>query len=559
LKILIFLFLIATACFGQLSPGDLHQTHEHLEGIANCTKCHESGQQLASKKCLSCHVILKEKIEQKLGLHARKEYLHCENCHVEHQGKDFDLIYWEKGKEKFDHSLTGYTLQGKHSELKCRNCHHPDNIPDLSKLKNAKKDLKRTFIGLQQDCLTCHHNEHRRQVSENCLSCHSMDSWKQDLKFDHSQTKYSLTGKHRNVDCVKCHPVISDNIQQEDKSYLRFTGIKHNTCTSCHRDIHIGKLGTNCQTCHNTKGWQVGYAKYFDHAQTSYPLRGKHSNLKCQNCHKPGKPLKIAQFRLCTDCHQDFHAGQFKHRDQKGACEECHSVDGFVPSLFSTKQHKTTQYALTGAHLAIPCIACHKKTVSRGRQKTIEFHFKSTRCRACHENPHKNQVDRFLSTVSRQTKSDGCEHCHQTKDWSSISFEHDLTSFALDGRHIALSCSDCHQNKQKDELKFKLRKNQCSDCHQDVHFSQFKAISNKTTDCLRCHSTTDWLAEKFDHNINSKFKLSGAHQTVPCSDCHHTIWEDNRRFIRYKPLDMSCKSCHNKNPEQLKKGSLKDE
>ena len=34
-------------------------------------------------------------------------------------------------------------------------------------------------------------------------------------------------------------------------------------------------------------------------------------------------------------------------------------------------------------------------------------------------------------------------------------------------------------------------------------------------DCQLCHTTTQWLGAKFDHNT-TKFPLTGAHATVTC-------------------------------------------
>jgi len=125
LRIFLYSFSLLMLFFGsgmaQLSPGDLHRSHKHLEGIENCTSCHESGEKLSADKCLDCHLILKKEINAKKGLHSRSEFQVCADCHVEHQGRDFDLIYWKEGIQNFDHTQTGYRLEGKHKNLKCRN------------------------------------------------------------------------------------------------------------------------------------------------------------------------------------------------------------------------------------------------------------------------------------------------------------------------------------------------------------------------------------------------------------------------------------------------------
>ena len=37
-----------------MSPGDLTQYHADLEGLLNCTKCHDLGEGVSEAKCLDC-------------------------------------------------------------------------------------------------------------------------------------------------------------------------------------------------------------------------------------------------------------------------------------------------------------------------------------------------------------------------------------------------------------------------------------------------------------------------------------------------------------------------
>ncbi|MBN2366200.1 MAG: hypothetical protein EH225_09420, partial [Calditrichaeota bacterium] len=165
----LFLLVFYISASGQLSPGDLHRSHEAYEGIRNCSLCHGIGQKIKAENCLECHKLLAERIRSKEGLHANPGYNDCQTCHVEHHGRDFDLIWWKNGQENFDHSLTGFTLNGKHTQLKCRDCHQAQFILEKDKLRQQNKDLNRTFLGLQQMCLNCHRDEHRAQLSSKCL------------------------------------------------------------------------------------------------------------------------------------------------------------------------------------------------------------------------------------------------------------------------------------------------------------------------------------------------------------------------------------------------------
>jgi hypothetical protein len=545
----IFLLFLSQLVFAQLSPGDLHKSHTQLEGLKNCSKCHGVGQRITATRCLECHQILKEEIAQKKGLHSRPEYRECQKCHVEHHGRDYDLIWWENGKENFNHELTGFILLGKHKDLKCNQCHQEKNINDKSRYTKQEKDLNHTFLGLSQNCLNCHRDEHRGQLSSTCLDCHNTDGWKPAPGFDHSKTKFILTGRHRNVQCAKCHLEISDNKYVEDKAFLKFAGLAHQTCTDCHKDIHQNRFGQNCTQCHNTTEWANYNTTQFNHARTKFPLKGKHQNVACEKCHTPGQSLTGLKFDRCTDCHQNYHRGQFTDRLQKGACEECHTVNGFTPSTFTIEAHNQTKFALKGAHLAIPCIACHKKTNNRTTIPTLRFTFTSFNCNSCHQNPHGKTVDKYLA-------GNGCESCHSVASWREIHFDHNQTKFSLEFKHTQVPCKNCHfsdaDKSNPPKLEFVSLKYECQNCHNDPHNGQFAEamISGKQfARCENCHTPRDWKAEKFDHNIQTNFKLEGAHKLVACEKCHPIVSENGFRYQKFKSVSTSCSSCHGKSSQ----------
>ncbi len=543
-RALFFLGLLFNIVFAQLSPGKLNNVHKHLEGIENCTKCHLSGKKFSSENCLNCHRILKERIKSGKGLHANPDYGSCQKCHIEHQGTDSDLIYWSKGKDNFDHRLTGYELKGAHQKLKCRQCHQPKNIRQKEKLLEQKKNLNRTFLGLNRDCLSCHYDEHRGQFNKKpCSDCHEMRAWKPALKFKHELTNYPLTGSHQKVECQKCHKIQKDKPLAADADYQLFKGLAHQHCTDCHRDAHQGKLGADCRKCHNTTGWNKYSRSAFNHDSTSYPLQGKHRRVKCESCHKTKGSRKIKNFSRCGDCHTDYHQGQFKNTVWKGRCEECHTVNGFSPARFTIDEHAKTEYPLRGAHKAVPCVFCHKKINVGTPLETMQFHFQSTRCSTCHNDPHKGQADTFKKRRSTLTGKDGCEHCHVVTAWDSVIFDHSLTKFVIEGRHGNVPCIKCHNPDQNNVIQFQRIPTKCQDCHQDIHRGQF-AEKDGSVRCEKCHTPVDWLAEKFDHDKNSRFKLTGAHRNVPCEKCHPEQNAAEVKFVRYKPLDTACKTCH---------------
>jgi hypothetical protein len=513
------LTLLSHPAQAQISPGPLSAPHAKVEGSENCLKCHDPKKGIAPEKCLECHGPLRERIQAGRGLHARPEYRRCETCHVEHHGREVDLVWWgDKGRAAFDHQLTGYSLEGKHSALQCPACHAP-------------KAGATTYLGLKTTCTPCHADPHGGQFgSATCQSCHGQEAWK-PARFDHSKTAYPLTGLHAAVACDKCHP----SVKGPGGESRKFKGIAFASCTSCHDDPHQGKLGATCTQCHTTSGWRRYDAKAFDHARTAYPLAGRHAAVACDKCHAPGRPLRFKHDQ-CTDCHADTHRGQFIRRADKGRCDACHSVTGFSPASYGPDEHRASTYPLVGAHLAIPCDACHR----RDAQRLMRFRFASTRCLDCHKDPHNGELDRYAPRA-------GCESCHKVDSWRAVTFDHSRTPFVLTGGHLRAACAACHKKSESGSeagrMKLAGLPVSCAGCHRDVHARQF-ADPKGATACERCHETASWKAPGFVHDRDASYRLEGAHARVPCGGCHRTEGSGDARFVRYKPLGKDCRDCH---------------
>lgn len=540
----LFVLLTPLFVFAQLSPGKLSRAHSELEGLKNCSQCHARKRQVDSESCLACHTLLNERISAGKGLHANDSFKECQTCHVEHQGEDYELIWWPDGKENLDHRDAGYELLGKHKTLKCEQCHKSQFIVEKEKFVEKQKDLNRTFLGLNQACLTCHQDEHRAQMNESCTTCHTMDGWKPAAKFSHTTARYQLVGRHQTVVCAACHPAVQDNKWPDNPAYQKIRGLAFGACTDCHTDPHNNRFGPNCENCHTPNGWSSVKTAAFDHSKTQFPLLGKHQNVACDKCHTPGQSIKIARFERCTDCHADYHLGQFVDRAQGGACEECHTVQGFSPSTFTIAQHQESDYKLAGGHLAVPCFLCHSKS-NVGADETITFSFSSTRCADCHANPHKNTVEKYLN-------KGGCEYCHTVTSWAEKIFDHAETGFALIGRHEKAACTSCHKQEESADrlanLVFTKLPSECQGCHADIHLGQFRKKNDNAektvTRCERCHTPIDWLADKFDHNRDSQFKLDGAHAYVTCEKCHPQATVKEKTVHLFKLPHTDCSYCH---------------
>lgn len=579
LAVVAFVALPAAARADIFSPGELARPHAPYEGLQNCTKCHPAGEQLSSEKCLECHTELKGKVAEGKGFHGRmtaEEKATCHKCHLDHQGREFKMVNWGPGgKRKFDHQKTGWPLKGKHADVECAKCHEKRFIKDEDILVMLKKQPQRdTFLGTTKQCVGCHFDEHREQVDQKCESCHNEKAWKPAPGFDHDKTKYPLEGQHKKVACKECHPTVRDEETAENAfpapvsmSFLKYAPLDFKRCTDCHKDPHDGKFGPRCEGCHTVQGWRIIKSSADErafHEKTRYPLRGEHAFVMCRSCHGPfpGKRAKFKglPFERCTDCHADGHLGQIliaKNKKAKGGlCEDCHSVEGFMPPKYDLEQHAKSSFPLEGAHKAASCGACHPQLpalkakipvavkAELRRQKRPElFSFAlfdyakpTNRCDTCHGDPHGGQFG---------TKP--CTDCHQTDAFTKATFDHSKTKFPLTGKHEKTACRSCHLPDAKGVTKYTGLEVACASCHADVHAGQFgKGPGAQGDACDRCHGTEAFKPSTFKHQPPfTPFLLDGQHAKAQCVACHPDVKVQGNVTVRkYRPLPQACEGCH---------------
>lgn len=558
-----FCAIFSDVVFAQISPGPLARAHEQLEGLTKCLTCHEVGQKLSNGKCLKCHTTIAERVLQQRGYHAtamaKNSNRPCAACHSEHNGRAYALIVWEKGEVSFDHREAGYVLEGGHASVACRDCHQQKNIQEKF-ANDANVRLAKTFLGLAQNCLSCHADEHRGQLGTACESCHNFAAWKPAAKFAHERAQFVLTGKHRSVACAKCHleKTAREQVGNEaSATFVQYTGLQFSNCTPCHQDPHRGSFGNACAKCHNTEGWRRIAGGAFNHDLTDFPLRGRHRSVVCEKCHTSGNFKKQLAHQFCRGCHQDAHAGQFAQRSDNGRCESCHTVEGFTPSQFKLAEHQKTAFPLRGAHLATPCSICHARQPAGALAGKLLFVFAESRCQTCHLDAHAGQF------TARMAKGD-CDICHRNESWHETKFDHNTARFKLAGAHLKVACGKCHPQEQANAtavfappaLTLGIAQNRpasfkryhplafrCVDCHADVHRGQFG--KKEQARCEKCHQSTLWSELSFVHNRDSAFKLDGAHAKVQCEKCHVSKAMKDRSFVVvYKPMRKECVACH---------------
>ena len=538
------LLLLVSPLHAQLSPGPLSKAHQSLSGATQCTSCHTLRVGARELKCVECHVEIGQRLREHRGLHATlvknpASGQECAKCHSEHNGPDFYLIHWDGPINSFDHRQAGYVLEGKHAQIECAKCHTPANIAPAQRTQIKVQDLSRTWLGLSKDCVACHKDPHSGRLGPNCTQCHNFSDWKAASGFDHSKTRYPLTGLHIKVACEKCHAPSGPG------GTAKLSGLAFGSCADCHKDPHRGSFTQTCDTCHTTGGWNsVRMPSSFDHSKTKYPLLGKHVSVGCKDCHAGGDFKKEVAFAKCVDCHTpDPHKGQFSARADKGECASCHTVNGFKPSTFGVKEHASSKYPLEGKHVKVECAKCH---LPAGKDTIYRVKFES--CTDCHKDIHDGQ---FAAAPYKNR----CEECHTVKDFHRTNYSiamHSKTRFVLTGAHIAVACADCHKvglgGRTDKVLPFHFQDRTCTACHEDPHRGEFKErmaalrANGAPLGCEACHNVRSWTdVGGFDHS-KTKFPLEGSHRGVACGECHKVPAGSHE--IQFKGAPKNCEACH---------------
>ena len=432
------------------------------------------------------------------------------------------------------------------SPLKCANCHV---------FGAGKPGLK---------CLGCHgeirvrlargkgyHARVVRKKSEAaCAECHT-EHYGRDFnimpwpasrdEFDHRKTGWPLEGRHAGLQCEKCHQ--ARHIPQSVRVSFRRKDYNHTylglpaACAGCHQDRHEGQLGSDCARCHSQESWKG--VKGFSHDATRYPLTGLHARVNCEKCHKQeGKTVvyRGIQFRDCAPCHQDPHKAAFKQ-----ACAQCHTTDTFRGRVnLAGFDHGGTKFPLRGKHGDLACAKCHK---------TADFHapVAHARCLDCHREEHGPQF---------RARADGgdCQACHTEQAFKPATYrlaEHNASTFPLTGKHASTPCARCHSGAHT-AVNYRPRHSGCIDCHLDAHKGQFQDSHWKNA-CQLCHGTGGFRPSTFQlvNHQKTRYPLSGAHEAVPCGDCHKA---GPQGALRFRFPSTECTQCH-EDPHGFKEGA----
>lgn len=460
-----------------------------------CALCHTNGYTGTTTICSDCHINAYNQTTN--PNHQQNSFpITCETCHTTATG-------WTPATFPIHNDY--YPLTGGHLTPNCFDCHEGNytNTPN-------------TCAGCHTDNYTATTNPNHiaLNIPTNCDMCHTTNPDWAPATFPTHNDYYVLAGAHTSTSCAECHNGNYNNTP--------------NTCFGCHQsdynattdpDHQTAQFPTTCEDCHTQTAWTPST---FNHDQQYFPIySGSHNNEwdMCSDCHQNANDF--TQF-TCLTCHQQGetnseHNGVSGYQYNSDACYACHpngEGDGF--------NHNTTNFPLTGAHIAIDCIACHEN----GYQGT------STVCFDCHgtgynQSTNPNHLQNNFPTT--------CETCHTTDaGWSPATFPIHNNYYALTGAHATAqnNCIGCHNGD------YNNTPTTCEGCHTPDYNQSTNpnhVAINIPNDCDLCHTTNpNWAPATFPTH-NSYYVLAGAHISTSCAECHNG---------NYNNTPNTCYGCH---------------
>ena len=422
---------------------------------ATCTSCHTTTAwrtstinhdrtafplrgQHAAVACTGCHTSPTAQVKPPSAT--------CSACHADpHQGafrQDCAACHTESGfrnvKPVFDHSTTRFPLIEKHAPLSCDRCHQSSTrgavagrtggIVSVPAVAPAAAPAARAgggaaprapastvvgFRGLETACVSCHTDVHRGELGSSCETCHSSRTFAV-TSFRHRDERPFFAGAHAKLTCAQCHeprgstvpaaPTVRAGVPGASSERVGFTSTP-TACTSCHNDVHLGQLGSTCETCHSVATPRFAVVG-FTHERTRFPLTGAHERVACDSCHRMetrqfpggrGTARHLAGLETtCASCHKDVHRGELSSK-----CESCHSTQTFVVREYTHRNARSLRSFFAGRHNVAACRDCHKPVVTPPASAAVMSFRTTTACVSCHTDVHRGSL------------GPRCETCHR--------------------------------------------------------------------------------------------------------------------------------------------------
>ncbi len=228
-----------------------------------------------------------------------------------------------------------------------------------------------------------------------------------------------------NSDCVKCHPKVVHQNQDDGASHKTEVG-----CLDCHEGGHPPStpkedIIPKCSKCHEGEA----------HFEVETP---------CLSCHQnPHQPLHIVfgedNVAVCNTCHPT-QVNEIKDNPSAHGSFDCavchHDKHGYIPDCMECHEPH-----LEGQTFA-DCVSCHR--VHQPLNVTYKEDVPNKFCGACH-----GDIATLLAAGSTKHAAFQCAFCHK------------------DTHGNVPACQDCHGVPHPKSMMQKFPK--CLDCHIDPH------------------------------------------------------------------------------------------
>jgi hypothetical protein len=419
-----------------------------------------------------------------------------------------------------------------------------------------------------RDCSTCHSEHHGAGFAIVNRQSFALAGSTDPLKFDHRLVGFEMDGAHLELECARCHAHSDDVVL--GRGARRFIG-PDQECSTCHEDVHQGRMVVSCASCHGQTTWDGLHS--LGH-ERQLPLVGGHGDVACRTCHVEGSTHSLEALgagatktpaRTCVDCHESPHALAFVAESARQAgrptttvCVTCHAAEhrSFRDEhlVLTPEQHAASGFTLDAPHDQVQCARCHAP-------EPAEFEARypgrgADQCSACHADPHGGQFQ-----VGPFAGGD-CIACHDRLHFAPHAFTaelHQRAALPLSGKHAETECNECHKVAAEGEPRlFHGTPNTCERCHQDAHEGFFDAAfatlaPPKQGACAQCHDATSFAAvpaASFDHGRWTGFAVLGAHAQSGCESCHVPAGEPDERGRTFGRVSAhfgpfrGCVTCH---------------
>lgn len=360
-----------------------------------------------------------------------------------------------------------------------------------------------------------------KQENLNCETCHVSTSWSQ-IRFNHDVTKFPLVDRHQEEDCTSCHNIEDFRTTSSD-------------CFTCHEDVHQAKMGGDCERCHSFKGWEIFNVEEI-HANTQFPMMGRHTLVDCQSCHQNQQQGDFALLTTdCVSCHQQSYLATENPNHVANSfstnCQECHGMDDWQPAFLPN--HDVFFPIFSGEHDGAwsDCVVCHQNPAT----------FTDFTCLTCHEHQQPKMDEEHQGIAGYAYESNACFSCHPTGEKGEFT-QHDNLFFPIfTGNHAGAweGCFTCHPNPTN------RKEFTCVVCHEhrqsemDLKHQGFPDYTFESSACLLCHPDG---VDPLPGGHNPLFPISSGPHRRDCVDCH--IEPGN--FQRFE-----CIQCHEHRQQKM--------